>query len=376
MKVRICRIYKSYKYRIYPNKQQQELIAKTFGCCRFVYNQVLEWKINSYELCGINRSWIDCNNYCNQVLKKEYKWLREPDKFALTNAIRDMNAAFQNFYSGRADYPRFKKKSNEQSYRTIYTNNNIEVDFQFNRIKIPKLRWVKAKISRQFEGKIVNATVRQVPSGKYFVSICVETEHEKLPSTGAMVGIDLGLKDLLITSDGQKFKNIHALAKHEKGLIKLQRRLSRKQKGSKNWNKARIKVAKKHEKIANIRLDYTHKITHKLISENQVIVSEKLIVQNMMQNHSLAKAISDVSWYELTRQLSYKAKWNNCQHVEIDTFFASSQLCNVCGFKNKLVKDLNVREWICPNCGAIHDRDINAAKNILNEGLRVIGLCD
>lgn len=366
--------YKSYKYRIYPNKQQQELIARTFGCCRFVYNQVLEWKINSYEICGIVRTWVDCDKYCNNVLKYKYEWLRIPDRIALLNEIRNLDMAYKNFFSGRAEYPKFKKKKNEQSYRTTCINNNIEVDFQSNKIKLPKLKWVKAKISREFSGKIVNATISQVPSGKYFVSICVETEHEKLPSTGAMIGIDLGLKDLLTTSDGQKFENIHALRKHEKGLIKLQRQLSHKQKGSKNWNKARIKLAKKHEKIKNIRNDYTHKITHKLISENQVIISEKLNVSGMLQNHRMSKAISDASWCELTRQLQYKADWHGRQYVQIDTFFPSSQLCSCCGYKNKLIKNLSIREWTCPNCGAVHDRDINAAKNVLNEGKRIIGL--
>ena len=307
--------------------------------------------------------------------------MQEPDKCALENTIRDLDGAYKNFFSGLTNYPKFKKKSNYQSYRTNCNHlknqrPTIEVDFQSNKIKLPKLKWVKAKISREFFGKIVNATISQVPSGKYFVSICVEIEHEKLPSTGAMVGIDLGLKDLLITSDGQKFENIHALQKHEHGLVKLQRRLSRKQKGSKNWNKARIKLAKKHEKIKNIRNDYTHKITHKLINENQVIVSEKLMVQNMIKNHNLAKAITDVSWFELTRQLQYKSDWNGRQYIQIDTFFPSSQLCSCCGYKNELTKDLNIREWICPQCGALHDRDVNAANNILNEGKRIIGLCN
>lgn len=268
-------------------------------------------------------------------------------------------------------YPKFKSKKNpKRSYTTNFTNGNIEV--ADNKIKLPKLKWVKAKIHREFQGRIKSTTISQIPSGKYFISILVETEHIPMDSTGSMIGLDLGIKDLLITSDGEKYDNIRTTKKYEKKLAKEQRKLAHKAKGGKNWNKQRIKVARIHEKIHNTRIDNLHKISHKLIRENQLIVSENLSVSNMIKNHNLAKAISDCGWYELTRQISYKSEWNNRQYIKIGRFTKSSQPCNVCGYINTETKDLSVREWICPQCDTKHDRDINAAINILNEGLRLL----
>lgn len=369
---------KSYKYRIYPNNWQIEQIQKTFGCCRFVYNQLLNYKLSEIDNGNNKVSKIDCNNYCNQFLKKEFVWLKEVDKFALTNAIYNMDNAFIKYYKERhIRYPKYKtKRSNNNSYTTNCTYNKscntIEVSFENNKIKLPKLKWVKAKIHRDFNGKIKSATISQVPSGKYYVSVLVETEHIPMESTGSMVGIDLGIKDLLITSDGEKFDNIHTTKKYEDKLAKEQRRLSHKIKGSKNYERQRIKVVKIYEKIHNTRIDNLHKISHKLISENQVIVSEDLAVNNMIKNHHLAKSIQDCSWSELTRQITYKSEWNNRQYIKIDRFTKSSQPCNVCGYINTKVKKLSIRKWTCPKCGTIHDRDINAAINILNEGLRIL----
>lgn len=369
---------KAYKYRIYPNKQQEEQIQKTFGCCRFVYNQTLSYRKNKYNAEKQTMSKLDCNNYVNQVLKKEYEWLKEVDKFALTNSVYNMNNAYQKFFKKHTGYPKFKsKKNNKKSYTTNCNycgRPTIEVSFDKSRIKLPKLKWVKAKIHREFIGKIKSATISHVPSGKYFVSILVETEHAPMELTGSIIGIDLGIKDLLITSDGEKFDNIRTTKKYEDKLAKEQRKLSRKVKGSKNWNKQRIKVAKIHEKIHNTRIDNLHKTSHKLVQENQLIVSEDLAVSNMVKNHNLAKAITDCGWYELTRQISYKSEWNNRQHIKIGRFTKSSQPCNVCGYINSETKNLSVREWTCPQCETVHDRDINAAINILNEGLRLLNV--
>lgn len=364
---------KAYKYRIYPNNEQRAQIAKTFGCCRFVYNHTLAYRREIYEKEKKSVSKTDCNNYCNRELKKNYEWLKEVDKFALTNAIYNMDSAYQKFFKEHAGYPKFKSKHDaKKSYKTNITGTNIEVSFENNKIKLPKLKWIKAKVHKKFIGKIKSATVSQNPSGKYFVSLLVETEHTPYDKVDSCIGIDLGIKDLLITSNGTKISNIKFTKKYENKLAREQRRLSRKSRGGNNYNKQRIKVAKVYEKIHNTRIDYLHKISHKLIVENQVIVSEDLAVSNMVKNHKLAKAIMDCSWYELTRQLQYKAEWNERKYIKIDRYFPSSQTCNCCGYVNKETKNLSVRDWVCPKCGAIHDRDTNAAINILHKGLEAI----
>lgn len=364
---------KAYKYRIYPNKKQEELIQKTFGCCRFIYNNCLNIKITKYKEEGLSLSKIDLNNYCNRELKIQYKWLKEIDKFALTNSIYNMNNAFQKFFKEHGGYPKFKsKRNNKKSYKTNFVNNNIEVNFDNNKIKLPKLKWVKAKIHRKFIGKIKSVTISQVPSGKYYVSILIDADCTPLKYNHNKIGIDLGIKDLLITSNGDKFDNVKTLKKYENKLSKEQRKLSHKVKGSNNFHKQRIKVARLYEKIHNTRVDYLHKISHKLINENQVIVSEDLSISTMVKNHNMAKSILDCGWHELIRQLEYKAKWNNRDYIKIDRYYPSSQTCSNCGYINKDIKKISIREWICPECNTYHDRDINASINILHKGLRLL----
>ena len=359
---------KSFKYRIYPTQEQENLIQKTFGCSRFIYNYFLNKKIELYKSEKKSITYNECSKDLT-LLKNEIDWLKEPDKCSLQNSLKDLDNAYRKFFKEKSGFPRFKsKKNNKKSYRT---NSNIK--FSDGYIQLPKLGKLKLSNDKMIpQGRILNATLSQSPSGKYFISLCcMDVEIKPLERTEHTIGIDLGIKHFAITSDGEVFSNPKHLEKSLQKLAKLQRELSRKPKGSSNRNKARIKVARLYEKITNQRKDFLQKLTTNLVRENDVICIESLNVAGMMKNKKLARQIGDVSWHEFTRQLEYKSNWYGRQLIKIDTFYASSQTCNVCGNKNPNVKDLSVREWTCPVCSTTHDRDLNASINILNEGLKI-----
>ena len=355
------------KIRLYPNSQQKQLLEQSFGNCRWVWNYCLNLINQAYKKTGKGLSGYEVKKQL-PALKKKHEWLRLTYSQCLQQTCLNLGVAFNNFFEKRAKYPRFKSKHGLQSIQ--YPQN---VQLKDRGIYLPKIGEVKAIIHRPIEGKVKTVTVSRNPSGRYHASILFEDGKDKPePSTeGKAVGIDLGLNHFAITSDGSKFDNPRWMDRHDKNLKTKQRQLSRKEKGSNNRNKARKKVAKVHNKVTRCREDFLHKLSRKLVDENQVIAVENLNVKGMVKNHNLARAISQVGWGGFCTMLKYKAEQEGKMYVEVDRFFPSSKTCNVC--LNQVDSlPLDIRSWTCSNCGTKHDRDINASRNIRDEALRLI----
>ena len=355
----------AYKYRIYPNTEQKILFAKCFGCVRFFYNKSLSDMNEIYKSTG------KFKNITPASYKEDYSFLKEVDSLALSNAQLNRNTAFKAFFSHKTGFPKFKSKRNDQSYTT---NNQGSVKFSNNNryISIPKCSRIRIKKHRGFDGIIKSITVSMTTDNRYYISLLVEEENKPMGPANKMIGLDLGIKDLIVDSNGKKYKNQKYLTKSQNKLAREQRKLSKMVKGSNNRNKQRIKVARLHKHIQNQRNDYLHKLSKHIIDENQVICIEDLKVKGMMSDSKIARNISDVSWSRLVSMLTYKASWYGRTVIKVPKDYPSSQLCHACGYKNSITKNLNIRKWTCPKCGSIHDRDINAAKNILSKGIEML----
>lgn len=354
-------IRKAYKFRIYPNQIQQAELARQFGCARFVYNHYRGVREGFYIDTGTGLSYNDCQNDLAEFLKVEHPWLRNADSQALQSAIRDLDRAYVNFFEGRADYPNFHGKHGKQSIR--YPQRFKVKD---KRVYLPKVGWVKCVFHRPIEGMMKNCTVSKTKSGRYFVSIQCAMEHTTPKQESASVGIDLGLTTFAALSTGEKIDKPKHLYRSQRRLAIRQRRLSRKAKGSKHRAHARLPVSVLHERVANQRRDFQHKLSRQLVDRFGVLSFESLNIAGMVKNHNLAKAISDASWGQFVTFCEYKAGWVGGEVLRVDRFFPSSKLCSDCGTKNKSLT-LNIRQWVCLSCGALHDRDTNAAINILKQ---------
>ena len=381
-----------YNYRLYPNKEQIVFFSKTIGCSRFVHNYYLDVRSSAYKENGVSLNYKDTSNMLTDLKRNDdYHWLKEVDSIALQESLRDLDRSFKAFFSKNAKYPRFHKKGHNDSYRTRNQKNSIRIENNY--IVLPKVGAVKAKISRIPNGRILNATIMHKPSGKWFISLCVEEEYNVLPNNGCVVGVDVGLKQFYTDSNGNEVANPRFLGKYTKKIRKAQKKLSRRIAANidhyivrnnkrypvykkplsecKNIQKQRKRLATLHEKVANSRTDFLYKQTRILVSENQVIGIEDLNVSGMMRNHKLARGIADVSWSEFFRILEYQATKFGSDVIKVPRFYASSQTCSVCGYQNKLVKDLKIRKWVCPKCGAENGRDVNAAINIKNQAIAI-----
>ena len=353
-------INKAYKYQLRPNKEQRGLLAKAFGCARFVYNYFLALAIDTYKRTKKGLSYEDQAKLLVALKKNpEYEWLKEVPSQTLQQSLINLRTAYTNFFKKRAKFPKFKKKHNKQSIRFPQ---GFKVDGDF--VYLPKIGWVRVNFHRHIKWQIKSLTVQKTKTGEYFISFVCEVKDLKPEYCGGEIGIDVGLKIFAVTSDGEFFDKPRYLKKAETSLVYWQRRMSRRQRGSSGYEKARVKVAKMHKKVANQRSDYQHKLSRYLVENYSAIYLEDLNVKGMLKNHKLAKSISDAAWGQFTRYLAYKGEWYGCWVEKIDRFVPSSKLCSMCGFKNDELT-LNDRNWVCPKCGTNHDRDFNAAVNIL-----------
>ena len=374
---------RAVKIRLYPNKQQATQINKLLGCCRFVYNQTLARKINQYKEHNISENRTTLSYWLFHELLKDdnFLWLREQNTNVLQQVIMDMLDAYKRFFKQHTGYPKFKTKhDNKQSCRFVRYTISKRNDYTTYQLSLANIKNIKFRCNKKYAQYLQNhhdnirqATLMKLPCDEYYLSILVDGDlTRKVKETNEVVGIDLGIKDFVITSEGEVFNNLHFKKNETNKITKLQYQLSRKEKGSNNRNKARIKLAKTYKKISDRKQYYLHKVSNSLINENQVICMENLNVKGMIKNHKIAESILEMNFGEFRRILEYKAKWYNRKIVFVDRFYPSSKICSCCGYKYKDLT-LDIREWSCPNCGNHHDRDINAATNILNEGIRLIG---